>query len=255
MKKILVIEDDEPIRESIVEILQYEDYDAIGAHNGITGLQLAQDFQPDLIICDVMMPGLDGYEVLARLRKVSSLALTPFIFLTAKSGMEDLRYGMDLGADDYLTKPVKSTDLLNAVTIRLDRRSAMEAIYGSDLRRIQDQLNYVIYYDRITGLPNRFLLREKLASILAASDTINNVVPILLLNLDRFKRIRETFGQDAGDRVLQEVANRLLACVSENDMVAVLEKDEFVIILDAVDAKGEAHNVAEAAMSEITQPF
>jgi diguanylate cyclase (GGDEF)-like protein len=255
MKKILVIEDDEPIRESIVEILQYEDYDAIGAHNGITGLQLAQDFQPDLIICDVMMPGLDGYEVLARLRKVSSLALTPFIFLTAKSGMEDLRYGMDLGADDYLTKPVKSADLLNAVTIRLDRRSAMEAIYGSDLRRIQDQLNYVIYYDRITGLPNRFLLREKLASILAASDTINNVVPILLLNLDRFKRIRETFGQDAGDRVLQEVANRLLACVSENDMVAVLEKDEFVIILDAVDAKGEAHNVAEAAMSEITQPF
>ncbi|AFY71150.1 response regulator receiver modulated diguanylate cyclase/phosphodiesterase [Thalassoporum mexicanum PCC 7367] len=255
MHKILVIEDDELIREGIVEILEFEDYEVVGAGDGIQGLKLAQAFQPDLILCDVMMPGLDGHEVLARLRKVPDLALTPFIFLTAKSTTKDVRQGMDGGADDYLAKPVRSNDLLRAVRTRLDRKLAMAAIYASDLRRIKEQLDYVLYYDNITGLPNRLMLREKLALVLDESEPNATIVPILMVSLDRFRRISENFGQDHSDRILKEVTERILDCVDDHDVVAKLDKDDFVVILAAVDAKAETHNVAQCIAKEIAKPF
>jgi diguanylate cyclase (GGDEF)-like protein len=255
MTKILIIEDDDLIRDSIVEIIEFEGFEVVSAKNGVQGLRLAQDFRPDLIICDVMMPGLDGHEVLARLRKVPGLALTPFIFLTAKSGMSDLRQGMNLGADDYLTKPVRSDDLISAISTRLGRQYATAAIYNDNLRRIQDQLNYVIYYDNITGLPNQLMLREKLATILAESDRSNAIVPVLMVSLDRFRRVNETLGQEAGDFILKESAERILDCVDDHDVVAKLDQEDFVVILDVVDAKGEAHNVIKEILDQIRQPL
>ncbi len=105
MKKILVIEDEEFVRENIVELLDAEGFEVIGAEDGRMGLNLAKAMVPDLILCDVMMPELDGYGVLTALRQDSILAAVPFIFLTAKAAKADLRQGMELGADDYLTTP------------------------------------------------------------------------------------------------------------------------------------------------------
>src|SRR5688572_19808203 len=119
MKKILLIEDNLEVRENTEEILSLANYAVITAPNGKIGVELAQHEKPDLIICDIMMPELDGYGVLHILSKKEETARIPFIFLTAKSEKSDIRKGMSLGADDYLTKPFDDNDLLNAIEVRL----------------------------------------------------------------------------------------------------------------------------------------
>ena len=124
MKKILLIEDNLEVRENTEEILLLANYNVLTASNGKIGVELAQREKPDLIISDIMMPELDGYGVLHILSKKVETAGIPFIFLTAKTEKTDMRKGMALGADDYLTKPFDDTDLLNAIDARL-RKSAM----------------------------------------------------------------------------------------------------------------------------------
>ena len=126
MKKILVIEDEPEMRRNITTLLRYHDYQPIEAENGRVGLALAQREKPDLVLCDVMMPELDGHGVLQALQQNAELATIPFIFLTAKGEKDDLRSGMDLGADDYLTKPVANAELVRAIETRL-RRSQQQA--------------------------------------------------------------------------------------------------------------------------------
>jgi DNA-binding NarL/FixJ family response regulator len=122
MAKILVIEDEPEMRRNLLTILKLEKFNASGAENGRSGVELARREKPDLILCDVMMPELDGYGVLQALRDDPATLTTPFIFLTAKGEKPDIRAGMNLGADDYLTKPVGKADLLNAITARLRRQ-------------------------------------------------------------------------------------------------------------------------------------
>lgn len=126
MTKILVIEDEESVRLNLVEMLEAEDYQAVSAPNGMIGAMGALDHIPDLIICDVMMPELDGYGVLDTLRQDLATATIPFIFLTAKADKGDIREGMKLGADDYLTKPFTRDELLQSITTRL-RKQAVTA--------------------------------------------------------------------------------------------------------------------------------
>jgi DNA-binding NarL/FixJ family response regulator len=119
--KILVIEDEPEMRRNLVTILRLEKFEPIAAVSGRAGVAAARQERPDLILCDVMMPDLDGYGVLAALRAEAGTAATPFIFLTAKGEKPDIRTGMNLGADDYLTKPVAKADLLAAIRARLER--------------------------------------------------------------------------------------------------------------------------------------
>ena len=122
MTRILIIEDEPEMRRNLLTILKLEKFQASGAENGRTGVELARKEKPDLILCDVMMPELDGYGVLRALREDPATVTTPFIFLTAKGEKPDIRAGMNLGADDYLTKPVGKADLLSAITARLRRQ-------------------------------------------------------------------------------------------------------------------------------------
>jgi len=119
--KILVIEDEPEMRRNLVSILRLERFQPIAAENGLDGIAAAKRERPDLVLCDVMMPDLDGYGVLAALRADAVTVATPFIFLTAKGEKPDIRAGMNLGADDYLTKPVAKADLLAAIRTRLER--------------------------------------------------------------------------------------------------------------------------------------
>ena len=121
MKKILVIEDEPEMRRNVVTVLRLEKYQPLAAENGCIGVATAKRELPDLILCDVMMPELDGYGVIAALRADPATAAIPFIFLTAKGEKPDIRAGMNLGADDYLTKPVAKADLLAAIQSRLER--------------------------------------------------------------------------------------------------------------------------------------
>jgi DNA-binding NarL/FixJ family response regulator len=121
MKKILVIEDEPEMRRNLTALIRYFDYEPVAADNGLEGVEAAHREKTDLILCDVMMPKLDGYGVLQALQADASLARIPFIFLTAKGEKDDLRSGMNLGADDYLTKPVANADLVRAIETRLRR--------------------------------------------------------------------------------------------------------------------------------------
>jgi DNA-binding response OmpR family regulator len=136
MKKILVIEDNQEVRENIAEILGLSNYNVFTASDGKDGVVIALRETPDLIVCDIMMPSLDGYGVLHLLNKHRETYGTPFIFLTAKSEKADFRKGMEMGADDYITKPFDGIELLNAVEIRLKKVEALKKAIQSELEAI-----------------------------------------------------------------------------------------------------------------------
>ncbi|MGL5806490.1 MAG: hybrid sensor histidine kinase/response regulator [Xenococcaceae cyanobacterium] len=178
MHKILIIEDENTIRENMAEIVRAEGFTAIEAENGLIGLQLALEELPNLILCDVMMPEMDGYNVLGEIRTHSQTQLTPFIFLTAKSTRADLRLGMDLGADDYLMKPFTRDELLSAITTRLAKQITVEndtqkklenlrsSLTRSLPREFGNPLNQILSLSRLTIEEFEDLERDEIISML-----------------------------------------------------------------------------------------
>ncbi|MBX3082624.1 MAG: response regulator [Anaerolineae bacterium] len=164
MIKLLVIEDELPLLAEIQTMLEFEGFDVVCASNGEEGVKEALKETPDLIICDVMMPVLDGYGVIEELRRHPATAITPFIFLTAKSSRDDTRLGMDLGADDYLTKPFSSTDLVNAIKTRLARQDNRRQVFMKDINNLREHLT--------TALPHE--LRTPLTTIMGYAEFLVN---------------------------------------------------------------------------------
>ena len=162
MKKILIIEDEPSVLENIMELLEGHDYQVFGAENGKIGITKAREHIPDLIICDIMMPELDGYGVLKSLQSDSITSTIPFIFLTAKSELSDLRQGMELGADDYLTKPFLPDELFKTVETRLVKADKVSTKTEKLLRELT--LNIA------STLPHE--LRTPLNGILASSQIL-----------------------------------------------------------------------------------
>ena len=150
--KILLIEDNSDIRENTSELLELSDYRVITAENGKEGVKKAKELLPDLIICDIMMPELDGYGVLQILSKQPQTASIPFIFLTAKAEKDDFRKGMTLGADDYLTKPFDETDLLNAIENRLKKYNLFKQNFDQSIDGINDFISLAKNEADITSL-------------------------------------------------------------------------------------------------------
>jgi DNA-binding response OmpR family regulator len=143
--RIQVIEDEVNIRENIQELLEAKGYQVRVSANGKQGVLDAIDFKPHLIVCDVMMPKMDGYKVLEYIRKTSIIQNTPFIFLTARVDKNDVRQGMDLGADDYLTKPFTYKELLKAIESRLKRQQKIIGEYAK-VKHDLDTTVFATYY-------------------------------------------------------------------------------------------------------------
>ncbi|SDP97082.1 cAMP-binding domain of CRP or a regulatory subunit of cAMP-dependent protein kinases [Mucilaginibacter sp. OK268] len=192
-RKVLIIEDNNDIRENVVEILQLAGYEVTDANNGKTGVDLATRNLPDIILCDIMMPELDGYGVLYMLNKNPETSAIPFIFLTAKAERVDLRKGMEMGADDYLTKPFDDMDLLNAIESRLKKQEIQKNFYSKSLDRLNNLIgkngglaelkkiiqerkirlfkkNQVIYYDGDKGNGLYLVTGGKIKTIKLAED-------------------------------------------------------------------------------------
>lgn len=143
MKKVLVIEDNKDILDNTAEILELSNYHVITALNGKIGIEQAIKTKPDLILCDIMMPELDGYGVLHMVQKNPDLEQTPFIFLTAKTEQSEVRKGMSLGADDYITKPFDPTDLLNAVESRLKKAELNKKRISKGINGVNELISYI----------------------------------------------------------------------------------------------------------------
>ncbi len=162
MKRILIIEDGPSIRETVLDLLEVEGFNVVGAENGKAGLELVQERSPDLILCDVVMPDLDGYGVLKALRRNPMTATIPFIFLTAKGMKEDIRQGMGLGADDYLIKPFSAEDLLRAITSRLERHQILVDKSQKQLENLRSNIALSLPHELRTPLNGILGLAELL---------------------------------------------------------------------------------------------
>ncbi|EGK89442.1 hybrid sensor histidine kinase/response regulator [Microcoleus vaginatus PCC 9802] len=197
MAKILVIEDEEAIRENILELLEAENFEGIGAINGKVGIKLAIEKIPDLILCDMMMPEVDGHGVIKALRSEPLTATIPFIFLTAKADKIDVRTGMELGADDYITKPCTPQELLKAIAIRLEKQKTISRQSQKTLDELRTNISM--------SLPHE--LRTPLNAILGFSELILSEYQVL-----EESDILEMIGQiqTSGHRLYRLIQNFLL---------------------------------------------
>lgn len=240
MIKILVIEDAKDLREDVVEMLNLEGYNAYGAEDGLAGVDVARQNRPDLIVCDIMMPELDGYGVLEKLREDPKTATIPFIFLTAKAERVSVRQGMVLGADDYLTKPFMVAELLDSIQTQLKKRSDLDEVASQRIEDIRENIT--------TALPHE--LRTPLNTIIGFSD-------ILLSEAQRLKpdqvaswaehinkaalrlyRLIENYLFYAKFQVATE--NEILLRANEplNDLRSIIESESYRIASDA-DREGD----------------
>lgn len=231
MKTILIIEDDRTIRTKIVKVLEHRGFEVFDVGDGLAGVELAKEHLPDLILCDIMMPVQDGYGVLRALRQEPETCAIPFIFLTGKTELTDLRRGMNLGADDYITKPFTGKDLIEAINTRLKKQSDRAQPYISQLKATAETLGRAAYIDLLTNLPNRIGLHQHLQSLIAETSGEKGFIAVLCLNLNRFREVNETYGYATGDLLLQEIAARLRSFTGSNSLAARLSADQFVIAL------------------------
>ncbi len=253
MPKILVIEDDIQVLSSLSELLSSAGFQVNTAENGLKGLKSALDNQPDLVICDVIMPGLDGYGVLKELRAHRLTVNIPFIFLTGLASRQDQRQGMNLGADDYLLKPFTLEEVLAAINTRLAKQASVTQHYVTELKEAEERLNSLLFYDNATRLPNRVLLGQRFNWIEEVAGS-HAAVTLLSISIDRFNRINESLGFIGGDNLLRLVGARLQRLVADSDTIARIQAGQFAILLPSAD-KTQAHNLARIILAELAEPF
>jgi two-component system, sensor histidine kinase and response regulator len=238
MTKILVIEDAKDLREDMIEMLGLEGYQVYGAENGITGVEVARQENPDLIVCDIMMPILDGYSVLEKLRQDPRTATIPFIFLTAKAERVSMRHGMILGADDYLTKPFMVHELLDSIHTQLKKRAELNEIANKRIADIRENI--------ATALPHE--LRTPLNTIVGFSD-------ILLSEAQRIKPDQIAAWADhinkAAQRLYRFIENYLFYAkfqIATQNEIRFRAKDPLTDLASLIE--GEAHRIAQSVERE-----
>ncbi len=226
---ILVVDDELISRYTVEALLASEGYNLVFAENGKEALEKAQELIPDLMLLDVMMPDMDGFEVCQHLRNDKRLAELPIVIVTALDDRESRLRGLEVGADDFMSKPFDRAELrarIRTIT-RLNRyRRLVET---------QEELFRLANYDTLTGLPNRNQLTERLRQMLERANRIQQEIAVLALDLDGFQIINDSFGHEIGDKMLCEIAQRLTKTVSATGAtVGRLTGDEFSIVMEGV---------------------
>jgi len=251
---ILLIEDEGLVLESISELLSLQGFSIITATDGLTGLQLAQQVQPDLIISDIAMPGLNGHEVLLALQAEPKTSSIPFIFLTAKSDMEDLRKGMRLGADDYLSKPVIIDELIAAVKTRLVRHRKITQLYEAEITRTRSDLEKTKNYDQITGLPRITILEKHLADLNKTRGS-NLALTLILIKIDRFRNVVDIIGQSEYTSLINLLLNRIKEICKKRFQLYWSDRDEFAVLIKGINKKVAITTLAGKILNNIRQPI
>ena len=261
MKKILVIEPDATTRNRLAALLTAANFAVLTAKNGPEGWEMILEQGPDLVLCDLLLPELDGFQLLQQVRQNPTTATIPLIILTTLTDKQNLRRAMDLGADDYLPKPLQSQALLKAIAIRLAKQEAVVQSYNRAYQRATQRLQRLVYYDRLTNLPNRFLLQEQFHQLVTPyrttlQDLANPLyLGVLCLGLDRFKRINRHLGPQMGDFLLQQVARRLQLLLGKQTAIARFNADQFAIILPPVASQKQIETQCQQLLQQLSQPF
>jgi diguanylate cyclase len=246
---ILIVDDEIVSRYTVEILLESEGYNLVFAETGEEALKKAIELIPDLMLLDVMMPGMDGFEVCQQLRANPRLAELPVVMVTALDDRESRLQGIEAGADDFMSKPFDRAELRARVrTItRLNRyRRLVET---------EEQLAYLANYDVLTGLPNRTLLLERIQQAVGHANGTHQGIVILFIDLDGFQMINDSLGHELGDNVLKEIAQRLSAELSKNTTIARLGGDEFVVMQEVTDPLKTGSYIAQCLLEKLSKPI
>lgn len=274
-KGTILIVDDERFFCSLLQDILKDDYQIIIVNDSKKTIETLSDHPIDLILLDIIMPDCDGYEICKLIKSNKLYRDLPVIFLSAKNEAEDEIRGFNLGAVDYITKPIsppivkariathlalaKATKKLQRHTQELEQlvsqRTEKLTQEITEKQKVYEKLHHLANYDQLTLLPNRNLFNERLAYSYEQAKRNNCSFSLLLIDLDRFKFVNDSLGHHIGDLVLEQVAQRLSGCVRGVDTVARLGGDEFTVTLTELKHKEDAAIVAEKIISEIAQPF
>ncbi|PKN12121.1 MAG: diguanylate cyclase response regulator [Deltaproteobacteria bacterium HGW-Deltaproteobacteria-4] len=239
---ILIIDDSELIRKQIRQTLteHVPDLRIVEAEDGIAGVKAALENPVDLILCDLEMPGLDGFKVLAMVNSHEGLRDVPVIIITGNSQREDKIRGLGQGASDYITKPFDAAELVARVRVHLKIKQLQD-----DLRRSNAQLEALSLTDPLTQLPNRRYLEESLARELERARRTGQPLALGILDIDHFKRVNDDYGHQQGDVVLRTVADIIHANIRPYDIGARYGGEEFVLIWAQISSVEAAAQFAE----------
>lgn len=253
MTTILVIEDDAIVRRLICKILVQQGYDILEASGGQGGIQLALVAQPDLIVCDVMMPGLDGYGVLQQLQGQPETAIIPFIFLTARSERQDIRQGMRLGADDYLTKPFTKEELIGAIASRLSKVSSLQRCYeNNEVTQNDPPSTSPMVNIGICG--DRFQLREIFDAILQdMTPSDGGFLPFMVVGFENYLQICNALADGDREALFQEINGRLLGVLQGQGHLIQLAPGCFCLVFCGPQTETTSEVIAQHILANFQE--
>jgi diguanylate cyclase (GGDEF)-like protein len=267
--RVLVVDDGEDNRIILNRRLTKRGFEVVEADNGLAALALIAEQSFDLVLLDIMMPGIDGIEVLKRIRTTLSPDRLPVLMVTAKASNTDVIEALELGANDYITKPVDFPIAMARIKTQIARKQAQQAadlsiqklvninreleVQIAERERSDAKSHFLTYHDALTGLGNRLLFQQQLDHALQR-DGDDNELAVLFLGIDDLKSINDTLGYSVGDLIRAEVAERLRRCVGEADTVARMGSDEFAAILTGIKTPDDAGLLAEKIAAAIAVP-
>ena len=221
---VLVADDSRTVRAWVTRSLR-DDFDVVEAHDGAEAVRQARLARPDVVLLDVDMPGMNGHQALAAMRTEPALRDIPVLFLTGRTGADDVAEGLGLGAMDYLRKPCHPQELIARVQGALRIK-----VRHDQLRRTNDELSQENATDELTGLGNRRAVTQRLPGMVKEAAQRREPLAVLIVDIDRFKSINDTHGHLVGDVVLVAVAQRLCAGVRSDQLVARWGGEEFIVV-------------------------
>ena len=243
MAKILIV-DDSPVEIKIIRRRLGNDHEIVEAINGQIALELANEMLPDLILLDIIMPGMDGISVCKILKSQSSTADIPVIFITSVSTSQDVVKGFEAGGQDYITKPFYSLELCARIKVHLDLKKSKETLveYAAELeeknQELQDllvKLETTAMTDFVTGLANRRSMMQRIKGEAARLKRNEGRATLVIADIDDFKKVNDTYGHDCGDVVLKEVSDWMKSVLREGDVLARWGGEEFLFMLPDTD--------------------
>ena len=247
---ILVAEDSLVVRVVVRRHLEAQGYAVLEAEDGQAALQRCRAEQPDVVLLDVEMPGLNGYQVLTALKADADLSLIPVVFLTGRTSTEDVVAGLALGAHDYLKKPFEPAELIARVSSAVRLKAVQD-----ELRSRNAELDRISRTDALTGLHNRRHAEEELRRHAGAAHRHGLPLSAVIVDIDHFKAVNDTYGHAGGDAVLREFAARLGALLRAEDVGARWGGEEFLLVLPFTDLEGAASMAERFRAAVADEPF
>lgn len=253
-KKILVIDDNHDVSHWVISVLAAEGYECLEAQDGEMGVTVAGIFLPDLILCDVEMPKIDGFEVLTRISKNPRTAGIPFIYMTARSLREDVRRGMALGADDYLTKPFSRQELLDTVRARITKKHAQEKQSEAKVQKAKDTISKQNAYDALTRLPNRQTLLKQIRENDLTTGP-GRTIAILSIGIDNLRHITEAFGTRCEEVVLCAAVARMKKYIDFETSLYRGKHDSFDLVVRNTEEEKKLETLMKDIFQDLSESF